>query len=94
MNLKTSILKSILYFSMFFMFLNACKDKEKSEVNCQKSPDDSHCIEEQKRKAEKQQAQQTKKFKNIGDCLKAKKAEAGVDPKSKPTVQMLKECKN
>lgn len=94
MNMNTYILKSILYlsFGILFLFLNACGDKGRSEVNCQESPNDSWCIEEQKRKAEQQQAQEQEqaKFKSIGDCLKAKKAEAGV---SKPTPAMLQQCK-
>ena len=73
------------------MVLSACDSNEHSEskVDCQKSPNDSRCIEEQK-----VQVQEKEKFKSLGDCLKAKKAEAGVDPNSKPTVQMLQQCIN
>ena len=76
------------------MVLSAFSNNENSEVDCQKSPDDSQCIEEQKFKAEVQQTQEKEKFKSLGDCLKAKKTEAGVDPNSKPTVQMLQQCTN
>ena len=93
MNFKTYILKSILYFSFGMLLLNACEEKEQSEVDCQKSPNDPFCIEEQTRQVEEQQAQaqEKAKFKSLGECLKAKKEQAGV---SKPTVEMIQQCKS
>ena len=96
MNFKTYILKSILYFSFGMLLLSACEEKEQSEVDCQKSPNDPFCIEEQTRQVEEQQAQaqvqaqEKAKFKSLGECLKAKKEQAGV---SKPTVEMIQQCK-
>ena len=92
---NTDMLKSILYlfFGILFMFFSACGDSKKS-MDCQKSPSDPLCIEEQKREAEEQQvqAQEQAKFKSMGDCLKAKKAEAGIAPDAKPTSEMLQQC--
>ena len=87
------ILKLILYFSFGMLFLIACGEKEQSKVDCQKSPNDPLCVEEQTRKAEEKQiqVQEQEKFKSLGECLKAKKEQAGV---SKPTVEMIQQCKS
>ena len=96
------LLKAILgvFFGLGLLFLNACKDKdhpadknkpqrqepETKTSQGQKNP-------EQTLEAEIQQAQahEQAKFKSLGECLKAKKEKAGV---SKPTVEMIQQCKN
>ena len=95
MSFNMNILKSILYFffGMWLMMLSACGGN-KPRVDCQKSPNDPFCLREQQHKEKEQQtkAQEQVKFKSIGDCLKAKKAEEGMDSESKPTPQMVQQC--
>ena len=87
MSTKNHIPKIFIIFSfgLSLMFLKACGEKEeriKSKVEVQ---------QEQVREAEikQAQAQEQAKFKSLGECLKVKKAQAGV---SKPTVEMIKQC--
>ena len=45
-----------------------------------------------KQEAQQAEKQQTEKFTSIGACLKQKKEEAGLDPKAKPTPEILAQC--
>ena len=99
MNVKI-FLKSILFFGVLLVFFgvlfNACGGggSRGSEDVCKKTPDSPLCVEEQKREEEQKQAevQQQEKFKTAGECLKAKKAEAGLGKDDKPTRDMLEQC--
>ncbi len=85
--------KIILYLS-FGMLLNACGGNRRSEVDCQKSPGNPWCVEEQRSKEEKKQVETQQKitFKNLGDCLRQKQIEEGAGTDSKPTPQMVQQC--
>ena len=88
--------KKLLLISLYLffgVFINACGGSSGSSKKCDSSPNDPSCVEEQRREVEEQQtkAQEKAKFQSLGECLKAKKAEAGV---TKPTAEMLQQCKN
>ena len=96
--MTAQVLKLILYYLLFIWF-SACGGSSSSSgggpsnVDCESSPNDPSCIEEQQREAEEEQtkAQEQAKFQSIGACLQAKKESAGV---SKPTAEMLQQCKS
>ena len=92
------ILKLIFYYFLigfFLILLAACGGgSRRSGPNCKASPDDPKCVGEKEAKEARRQAEQQEQaqFKSIGDCLKAKKEEAGVESNSPPTPEMLKQC--
>ena len=95
MNSNTHKFQFYICFLAIFLMCACGSDKsQKSAFNCEESPDDPLCITEKEQKEEEEQiqAQEEAKFKSIGDCLKAKKAEAGVGADSKPTPEMLQQC--
>ena len=87
--------KLIFYYfliGVFLIFLNSCGGRP--GPNCTPSSDDPECVREREAEEARKQAEQQERaqFKSIGDCLKAKKEEAGVESDSPPTAEMLKQC--